>query len=283
MDLRLGDKTVFVTGGSGGIGRALARAFGSEGARLILHARKNAARLRQWVAGEPFAERTTVVEADVASPGEVDRAFDEGLCAAGRIDACAVNAGIWPPARAPLHEMAPERVRAVIDVNLLGALWTCRAFLGALARTGPRADGDGAALILIGSTAGRFGERGHCEYAVSKAGLQGLLLTLKNEIVDLDPSGRVNLVEPGWTRTAMTEEPLGDDETLREVVATMPLRQIASADDIARLVAVIASPAVSRHLSGQVLTIAGGMEGRVRWKSEEIDVDEVRRRSEPPR
>ncbi len=283
MDLRLGDKTVFITGASGGIGRALARVFGAERARLILHAGRNAARLRQWLADQPFVRRATVVEADVTRPAEVQRAFDAGLRATGRIDACVVNAGIWPPQRANLHEMDEERIRAVLDVNLLGALWTCRAFLRVLAQSGPRPDGDGAAIVLIGSTAGRFGERGHCEYAVSKAGLHGLLLTLKNEIVDLDPCGRVNLVEPGWTRTAMTDEPLGDDETLRAVVATMPLRQIATAEDVARIVAAVASPAVSRHVSGQVLTIAGGMEGRLRWQAEEIDVNEVRKRSEPGR
>ena len=154
--------------------------------------------------------------------------------------------------------------------------------LGALARSGPRADGRGASLCLVGSTAGRFGEAGHVEYAVSKAGLRALVLSLKNEIVDLDPYGRVNMVEPGWTITPMTEELLDDDELVQRVLATTPVRQVARAEDIASVVAFLSAPGLSRHVSGEVITVSGGMEGRMRWRNEEVDPATVRRRLDAP-
>ena len=138
-----------------------------------------------------------------------------------------INAGIWPAEDAPLHEVDPDRVREVLEVNLLGAIWTARAFVRALAQDGPRADGRGASVCLIGSTAGRFGEAGHLEYAVSKSGLYGLMRSLKNEIVALDPYARVNLVEPGWTVTPMAEASL---------VRRVPDRPVVGREDHERVV-----------------------------------------------
>ena len=117
-------------------------------------------------------------------------------------------------------------------------------------------------VLFIGSTSGRFGERGHAEYSASKSALRGLTLSLKNEIVDLDPRGRVNLVEPGWTVTEMTKDALKDDAMLARSLATMPLKRVATPDDIADAVLWLSSPR-ARHVSGEVVTVAGGMEGRL--------------------
>src|SRR5262249_30364487 len=133
----------------------------------------------------------------------------------------------------------------------------------ALARTGPRPDGPGACLVLIGSTSGRFGEVGHAEYSTSKAALVGLMLTVKNEIAALDPRGRANLVEPGWTRTPMVDEEI-EGEGIRRTPAPMPLQRLAEPTDVADAVLWLAS-AGARHVSGQVLAVAGGMEGRVQF------------------
>ncbi|MFN7973861.1 MAG: SDR family oxidoreductase [Acidobacteriota bacterium] len=116
----------------------------------------------------------------------------------GGVDVCVANAGIWPPTRSsPPARDDPLRIQEVIQVNLLGAIYTARAFLRQVESTARR----GSALVLVGSTAGRFGEAGHTEYAVSKgAGLRGPdALVYKNEVVAIDPGGRCNLVEPGWT------------------------------------------------------------------------------------
>jgi 3-oxoacyl-[acyl-carrier protein] reductase len=191
--------------------------------------------------------------------------MDAAVDAFGRVDVCVANAGIWPEEARILDELPEARIREVVETNLLGAMWTARAFFGALRRTGARADGHGASLVFIGSTAGRFGERGHAEYAASKAALRGLTLTLKNEIVTLDPWGRVNLVEPGWTVTPMAAATLAASGELDAATQTMPLRRVAQTSDVARAVLYLASPTLARHVTGESVAVAGGMEGRVLW------------------
>lgn len=255
MESALSDKVVFVTGASGGIGQEITRAFLAEGARV-------AACSRRGVAPE---ERVISLLADVRRLDQLESAMGRAVSAFGRVDVCVANAGIWPEAALPLHELPEARVREVIEVNLLGAMWTARAFMGALAKSGPRPDGQGASLVFIGSTAGRFGERGHAEYATTKAALRGLVLTLKNEIVALDPWARVNLVEPGWTLTPMAAASLEPGGALDMVTRTMPLRRVASTEDVAAAVLYLSSPALARHVTGETITVAGGMEGRALW------------------
>jgi 3-oxoacyl-[acyl-carrier protein] reductase len=260
MDLGLNDKVAFVTGASGGIGEELVRAFVAEGARVAASSRRGveAAEL-----GPPG--RVVSVLADVTRPETLEEAIRATIDAFGRVDVCVANAGVWPPETLPLDAQPEARVREVVETDLLGAMWTARAFVAALRRTGPRADGDGASLVFIGSTAGRFGEPGHAEYAASKAALRGLTLSLKNEIVHADPWARVNLVDPGWTVTPMAEQTLRESGRMEQVTRTMPLRRVASTSDVARAVLFFASPVMSRHVSGEALTVAGGMEGRVLW------------------
>lgn len=281
MDLALADKTVLVTGASGGIGRALVTTFAAEGARVVCLGHRGFAELEAWLAGQPFKDRCLALAADVRASEELDEAVAAALDRFGRLDAAVANAGRWPPADVPFHAMDPDRVRRTLEVNLLGAAWTARAFLDALARKGPRPDGHGASLVFIGSTAGRFGERDHADYAMAKAGLVGLVNTLKNEIVRLDPFGRVNLVEPGWTATHVERPSLHDAAAVRRVTSTMALRQLGRAEDVARAVAWLTSPTASRHVSGQALTVAGGMEGRRLWDEREIDFAEVQARLAP--
>jgi 3-oxoacyl-[acyl-carrier protein] reductase len=257
VDLDLQGAVVLVTGASGGIGNEICRAFLAEGALVAAVSR------RGMPAGDP--SRTMSIAADVRDPEAMERATSEAAERFGRVDVCVVCAGVWPEEATALHEMSVERARTVVETNLLGAMWTARAFLACLARTGPREDGRGASLVFVGSTAGRFGERGHSEYAASKAALRGLVLSLKNEIVLLDPRGRVNLVEPGWTVTNMVEDYLAKNGVVDSATRTMPLRQLAAPADVARAVLYFASPALSRHVSGEALLVAGGMEGRLLW------------------
>lgn len=258
MDLGLGNKVAFVTGASGGIGQALIRAFAEEDARV--------AGLSRSPALAPTDEaRWMWLAGDVRCAADLDDAMSEIERQWKRVDVCVVNAGIWPTTAVPLDEMEEERVRDVLETDLLGATWTARAFLRSLRRTGPRRDGHGASLIFIGSTAGRFGERGHAEYATCKAALRGLLLSLKNEIVALDPSGRVNLVEPGWTLTPMAQEAIDEGSPVEAATRTMPLRRLATTEDVAAAVLFFASPVMAGHITGESLTVAGGMEGRVLW------------------
>lgn len=286
MDLALADRVVFITGASGGIGRALAEAFAAENSFLALTGHRRFDELQAWLSDQSWRERALALRADVTSPTQVDEAVEAARQRFGRIDVCVANAGQWTPEFALLHRASEARIRQAIESNLMGSLWTARAFMNALSRSSPRSgsaaddshDGSGASLILIGSTAGHFGEKGHTEYAVGKAGLYGLLRSLKNEIVELDPYARVNMIEPGWTVTHMARPALEEPGVIAKVVRTMPLRQLARAKDIARAALFLASPTAARHVTGEVLTVAGGMEGRALWEASEVDEDRVRRR-----
>ena len=276
MDLQLTNQVVWITGASGGIGREVAALFAQEGARLALHGHANTASLREWVAAQPWADRAVVSQADLRDADALVHCAQAIAEKWGRIDVCVANAGMWPPGDVLLDEVPAERLRNTIEVNLLGALFTARAFFGVLRQTGPRDDGHGASLVFTGSTAGRFGEKCHVDYAAAKAGLVGVMRTLKNEIVELDPRGRVNLVEPGWTVTRMARPALDIPGTIDRVVRTMPLRQIGRARDVAHTIVHLSSPVAARHLSGQTITVAGGMEGRMLWKEDDVDEDAIR-------
>jgi len=278
MDLQLSGKVVLVTGASGGIGRALAEAFAAEGAKLALTGHGQFAELEAWVLSARLPA-AIALRADTTDPASIDAAFDAARARFGRVDVAIANAGRWTPEFALLHQASVDRIRDNLSTNLLGTIWTARAFLRTLAATGPRSDGQGASLAMIGSTAGRFGEKGHAEYAAGKAGMYGLMRSLKNEIVELDPFARVNLIEPGWTVTHMARAALEQTGVIERVVKTMPLRQIGRAQDVARAALFLSSPAMSRHVSGEVVTVAGGMEGRTLWDSGQIDEEAIRVRT----
>ncbi|MCZ6600104.1 MAG: SDR family oxidoreductase [Acidobacteria bacterium] len=266
MDTGLKDKVVFITGASGGIGAAVAELMAAEGARLVLHrhkGQKRATALAERLPGDPL-----VVTADVAREDQVETAFEAALKRWGQIDVLVANAGIWPEQAAPVHEMTLARWQQVMDVNLTGVFLSTRAFFRHLARRRP----PDAALILMGSTAAMFGEEGHAAYAAGKAAItHGLTLSLKNEIVRLSPGGRVNAVCPGWTRTPMAAAGLKDDDAVRSVLQTRSLTKIAEPKDVAAAVVYLASPVLAGHVSGQILTVAGGMEGRLLHRPDTVN------------
>ncbi len=253
MDSGLAGKGVVVTGASGGIGAACARLFATEGARVLVHYHRGEKRAHALAAELGGA---AVAQADLTVETDVERLFAEARAALGSVDVCAAVAGVWPADDVPVWELPLGRWEETLRQNLTATFLTARGFLREVARNGH------GSLVLVGSTAGRFGEAGHADYAAAKSALQGgLLLSLKNEVTRIAPLARVNAVAPGWTESPMTRG-LVDDEAVRRISRTMALRKVAQAEDVAAQVVVLASDVLSGHVSGQLVTVAGGMEGR---------------------
>jgi len=271
MNTHLNEKVVVITGAAGGIGSAIARAFAAEGARLVLHAHSQAGALEP-LRRELGPGRCLAVQADLTRQAGARKLFARAAKAFGRVDTLVANAASWEIKDTPLHEMSLAHWRATLDGVLTTTFLTLREFLRLVA---VQKQGN---AVLIGSTAAVFGEAGHADYAAGKAAIAyGLTRSIKNELGRLAPhtrdycGGRVNCVCPGWTAVPRLAAKLGDPAMIRKTTATMALPQIARPEDIAASVVFLASDALARHITGQTLVVAGGMEGRLLWQPGEID------------
>jgi len=269
MDLGLKDKVVLVTGASGGIGTATALEFAKENAKVILHYNKNKKHAED-LAKKIGKNAILVIGADLSDEGQVNQMFQEIDKRVGRIDILVANAGIWPEEYVEIKDMPYERWKNTIKVDLDSVFFCARNFLKQLEKY----PSDYGNIIIVGSTAAIFGEAGHADYSAAKAAITyGLTLSLKNEIVSVARLGRVNAVCPGWTVSPMTEKYLKDSKNVLRTLKTIPLRKIAQAEDVARIIVMLASDKVSGHVTGQIITIAGGMEGRVLFEDKDIDLE----------
>ncbi len=266
MDTDLRDKVVLITGASGGIGSAAARLFDREEAKLVLHGFRNLGNLQTLQ--EELTGEVLLVSADLTEEDEVEHLFRKALDRFRRVDVLVANAGIWPEDDEPIHKMSLQRWRQTLDTDLTSVFLCARGFFRILERTKP----ESAALVIVGSTAAVFGEEGHADYAAAKAGITyGLTRSLKNEIVRIVPRGRVNAVCPGWTLTPMSKDDLKDPQLVTRVLQTRALKRIARPEDIAQAIVFLSSDRLAGHITGETLTVAGGMEGRLLHLHTEIE------------
>ena len=242
---------------------------------MALHYRRNRAPLEK-LAGQLKTVEWRAWRADLRKASDVARLFAEARQRFGRLDVLVASAGIWVAESVPVHRMNLAQWQNTLATDLTSVFLCCREFFRVV-----KGQGSGS-VVLVGSTAGVFGEAGHADYAAAKAAIgYGLARTLKNELARIAPhtkeycGGSVNCVCQGWTITPMTAALLQNPALVTQAAATMALPQLARPEDIANAVVFLASDRLARHITGQTLVVAGGMEGRWLWRPEELNPDTV--------
>lgn len=263
MNAELAGKNVVVTGASSAIGQEIARALAKEGARLVLHYHRNGTALDSL--REELGADVALVGADLTTERGARAVFDAAV-ARGPVEGWVHAVGLRPQGAQSAAELDLDRWKEILDGNLTAAFLCLREWLRAFSRAEPVAPG----AVLVGSTAGTVGEAGFLDYASAKGALvSGFLATAKNELTRVHRLARINAVVPGWTLTPRNEAVARDEEKRVRVLQTVPLRKLATPTDVAAAVLFLCSP-LSGHLTGQVLTVAGGMEGRVLFTPSEV-------------
>src|SRR5262249_17342642 len=158
------------------------------GARVVAHYGKHPERARAL--SDELGSHCVVFGADVTQEAEVERLFAETEKKLGPVEVLVANAGYWPPSDCPIDKMTLAQWNQTIAVDLTSVFLCCREFFRGIVKHRIAEP----AAILIGSTAGIFGEAGHVDYSAAKAGLTfGLARTLKNELCRIAPKGRINV------------------------------------------------------------------------------------------
>ncbi|CEL54764.1 3-oxoacyl-[acyl-carrier-protein] reductase FabG OS=Vibrio cholerae serotype O1 (strain ATCC 39315 / El Tor Inaba N16961) GN=fabG PE=1 SV=2 [Rhizoctonia solani AG-1 IB] len=256
MDLGYTNVHVLITGASGGIGSIITKLFLEHGARVTAQYNTKVGQLES-------SDRLNVVKANVTDPESVKQLF----IAAGEkfkqeVQILVACHGIWVKEEVDLVDMEPSQWTQTISVNLFGTLLVAREFLRNLRspRKGYEPDLSKVSMIVMGSTCGEFGEKGHIDYACGSSGLQfGLVRSLKHELVKIAPGGRINAVSPGWVNTPMAGTFIEDETGTKKTLEDTPLKRIAQPIDVANQVLVLASNKVSTHVTGSSILVAGGI------------------------
>ncbi|CZS96359.1 related to polysaccharide deacetylase family protein [Rhynchosporium graminicola] len=224
---------------------------------------------------EPSKNLFTVT-GDISVEESIERSIAQAKAHFGPINILIANAGITDESRSyPIWDLPLELWEKTYNTNIRGTFLTVKHFLRSAEETQKSAGGneiENLSIVVTGSECGKFGQAGHTDYASGKAALQyGLVRGVKNEIVRLNSKARINAVAPGWVDTPLIDGRLVDPtEMWTEAQATVPLRKIAQPEDVARAMAFLASHRAAGHISGECLSVDGGMEGRVVWKAEEV-------------
>lgn len=247
MQIRLDERVALVTGGSRGIGRAIAQSLATTGATVVVNYRGNQAAADETVASiESAGGKAVAIQADVANAEDVERLFKEVSERFGRIDILVNNAGITRDTL--MLRMKDDDWDAVMDTNLRGLFLCTRAALRPMTRA------RWGRIINITSVVGLMGNAGQANYAAAKAGIIGFSKSVAREIGSR--SITVNAVAPGFIDTELTAV-LGPD-TREALIKQIPLGRLGTPEDVASLVTFLASEQAA-YITGQTFNTDGGM------------------------
>ena len=243
---QLANQIAVVTGAGRGIGRAIALKFAAEGADVVCVSRtpENSEKVANEIGA--LGRKAWAFAVDVTDSAAVNAAAVKILADCGKVDILVNNAGVTRDGL--LMRMSDEDWDTVLNTNLKGAFFFTKAFSRAFARQ------RSGRIINISSVIGLIGNAGQCNYAASKAGLIGFTQSAAKELASRGIT--VNAIAPGFVETDMTSQlkPEMRDAILKQI----PLGSFGSAEDIAGAALFLAGPA-ARYVTGQVLTVDGGM------------------------
>lgn len=245
IDLR--GKNAIVTGGSRGVGRAVALQLAQAGANVGIGYRSRSAEADAVVSEcRALGAEAWAHGGDLSDPDEAEALFTRGDAEFGGLDVFVGNHGIWPPEDEPVAELSDDRWHRTIDANLHSIFYTCRAAARRL-----REDGR---IVLVSSTAAQRGEAYHADYAATKGAMNSFV---KGFCIELAPRGiTVNAVAPGWIDTEMSASAFVGDDRAR-IARSIPIGRIATAEDVAGPIVFLCSE-LARHVTGEVLNVNGG-------------------------
>ena len=240
-------KTAIVTGSSRGVGRATAIRLAEAGADVVINYLSSEAKANNVV--ELCKEKggnAIAVQADISEFVGARKLANQTIEKFGKIDLLVCNAGVWEGA--PIEEMTEEVWNKVINTNLKSAWAMSKACVPSMKKQ------ESGAMVLVSSTAGQRGEANYTNYAASKG---GQISFTKGLATELAPKIRVNCVAPGWIETAMVRPTFKDENYKKSVIDSIPLKRMASADDVALSICFLLS-GWSQHITGEVVNINGG-------------------------
>ncbi|HEX9440861.1 MAG TPA: 3-oxoacyl-[acyl-carrier-protein] reductase [Roseiflexaceae bacterium] len=247
MRLDLKDKIALVTGGSRGIGRAIATTLADAGATVVVNYKGNHTAADEVVRAIAAADgQATATQADISKPEDVERLFKDVLERYGKLDILVNNAGITRDTL--LLRMKEDDFDAVLQTNLRGVYLCTKAALR------PMTKARGGRIINITSVVGLMGNAGQSNYAAAKAGIIGFTKSAAREMASRNIT--INAVAPGYIETELTG--VLSESMRAAILENIPLGRLGMPQDVANLVCFLASDAAA-YITGQTLTVDGGM------------------------
>jgi 3-oxoacyl-[acyl-carrier protein] reductase len=243
----LSGKSAVVTGGSRGIGRAIAIRLATQGADVAFSYRGNEAAAKETAAAiEALGRRALPVQADVSDPAAADLLIKTALEAFGKIDILVNNAGVTRDDL--IMRMSLDDWRTVLETNLFGAFYVIKAV------TRPMLKAKSGRIVNITSVSGQAGQIGQANYSSAKAGLIGLTKATARELSSRGIT--CNAVAPGFVLTELTQDL--PENLMKQLTDATPLGRFGTTEEIAAAVAFLASDEAA-FITGQILGVDGGL------------------------